>query len=166
MGLEGAAEYINKFFTNSGPELAKKHTAQWKYYGEVVPESIDEISTNIEEVMKLIRGIEVMKASGLDKLSAGVCKDAFLVLGQQLTHLFNCSLRSTLFPDSWKTAKVIPLFKGGDREEVGNYRPVSLLPIPGKLLEKIVHKKITEFWEIFYLQIREASERGIQPSRP
>ena len=42
---------------------------------------------------------------------------------------------------------MIPLFKGGDREQVGNYRHVSLLPLPGKMLEKIVHKRITEFWE-------------------
>ena len=64
-----------------------------------------------------------------------------MVLIQQLTFIFNRSLQSGVFPDGWKVAKVIPLFKGGDREKVGNYRPVSLLPLPGKLLEKIVHKK-------------------------
>ena len=88
-----------------------------------------------------------MKASGMDLISDGVCKDAFLVLGQQLTHVFNCSLRSAIFPDKWKIAKVTPLFKWGDREEVGTYRPVSLLPIPGKLLEKIIHNRITHFWD-------------------
>ena len=41
--------------------------------------------------------------------------------------------------------KVIPLYKGGDRENVGNYRPVSLLPLPGKILEKIVHSRISDF---------------------
>ena len=44
-------------------------------------------------------------------------------------------------------AKVIPLYKGGDREVVGNYRPVSLLPLPGKLLEKIVHDRMSKFLE-------------------
>ena len=88
-----------------------------------------------------------MKASGMDKLSSRVCKDAFMILGNQLTHLFNCSLSNAVFPDLWKVAKVIPLFKGGDREDVNNYRPVSLLPLPGKMLEKIAHKRITEFWE-------------------
>ena len=41
--------------------------------------------------------------------------------------------------------KLLTLF--GDREKVGNYRSVSLSPLPGKLLEKIVHKRITEFWD-------------------
>ena len=88
-----------------------------------------------------------MKSSGIDEISSKLCKDAFMVLGHQLVHLFNCSLNSGVFPEKWKIAKIIPLFKGGDREFVGNYRPVSLLPLPGKLLEKIVHKKVVKFWE-------------------
>ena len=71
--------------------------------------------------------------------------DAFLVIPDKLAFLFNSSLRLGVFPDEWKKAKIIPLFKGGDRETVGNYRPVSLLPLPGKLLEKVVHNKITTF---------------------
>ena len=42
---------------------------------------------------------------------------------------------------------MVPLYKGGDREDVGNERPVSLLPLPGKLLEKIVHNRISRFWD-------------------
>ena len=83
----------------------------------------------------------------MDMLSLKVYKDRFLVLGRQLVNIFNCSLRSSIFPEVWKRAKVVPLFKGGTSDEVGNYRPVSLLPLPGKLLEKIEHKHITKFWE-------------------
>ena len=141
------AAYINEFFTNIGPKLASKHKCQWRYFGTEVPDSIEVFQASQEEVLKLCKDIEVMKASGIDKLSSNICKDAFLVLSHQLTYMFNCSLNSALFPDKWKVAKVISLFKGGDRENVGNYRPVSLLPLPGKLLERIVHKRITEFWE-------------------
>ena len=144
---EETAGYVNKFFTDIGPNLAKTHKVGWRYYGATVPESVDDISTDLEEVNKLCKGIEVMKASGMDKLSTKVCKDAFMVLGHQLTYLFNCSLEKAVFPHKWKVAKVVPLFKGGSREDVGNYRPVSLLPLPGKLLERIVHKGITKFWE-------------------
>ena len=69
-----------------------------------------------EEVLKLCKDIEVMKASGIEKLSSNICKDAFLVLNHQLKYMFNCSLNSALFPDKWKVAKVTPLFKGGDRD--------------------------------------------------
>ena len=95
----------------------------------------------------LCKDINPIKSSGMELLSSKLCKDAFMVLTEQLVHLFNCSLNSESFPDKWKIAKILPLFKGGDRENVNNYRPVSLLPLPGKLLEKIVHKRISTFWE-------------------
>ena len=78
--------------------------------------------------------------------SSRICKDAFLATGEQLVYMFNSSLNSATFPEPWKKAKVVPLFKGGNREDVGNFRPVSLLPLPGKLLEKIVHDRISNFW--------------------
>ena len=80
-----------------------------------------------------------MKSSGYSHLSSRVLKDSFLVLSANLAYLFNLSLATAIFPEDWKRATVVPLFKGGATSKVGNYRPVSLLPLPGKLLEKIVH---------------------------
>ena len=51
------------------------------------------------------------------------------------------------FPPSWKIATVVPLFKGGLKSDVGNYRPISLLPLPGKILERIVHNRVSLFLE-------------------
>ena len=73
-------------------------------------------------------------------------KDAFLCLVPQLVYLFNLSFTIGNFPDTWKRATIIPLYKGGDKTDVSNYRPVSLLPLPGKLIEKIVHCRMTEFF--------------------
>ena len=68
-----------------------------------------------------------------------------MVIIPQLVHLFNLSFRAGVFPDSWKEATIIPLYKGGDKTDVGKYRPVSLLPISRKLLEKIVHTNLSNF---------------------
>ena len=141
------AGFINKFFTNIGPDLASHHTNEWEYFGDTAPVSIDQVSTDTDEVLKLCKEINPLKSSGLDEISSKICKDAFLVLSEQLVHMFNTSLLTAIFPDAWKIAKVVPLFKGGDREKVGNYRPVSLLPLPGKLLERIVHCRVTQFWD-------------------
>ena len=113
----------------------------------MIDNSIDHFTTDVDEVTDLCKGIEPLKSSGMDMLSSRVCKDAFMVLGRQLVHMFNCSRRRLVFPEAWKIAKVVPLFKGGARDQVGNYRPVSLLPLLGKLLEKNVHKRITGFWD-------------------
>ena len=61
--------------------------------------------------------------------------------------MFNLSFSKGVFPDAWKQATIIPLFKGGVEREVSNYRPVSLLPLPGKLLEKIAHAQLSGFLE-------------------
>ena len=62
--------------------------------------------------------------------------------------MFNCSLKTGSFPDSWKQATVVPLQKGGDKSNVSNLRPVSLLPLPGKLLEKLVHNKVSKYLDV------------------
>ena len=72
-------------------------------------------------------------------------KDAFRVLIPQLVFLFNMSLNTGKFPDNWKQATIIPLHKGGDKSDVSNYRPVSLFPLPGKLLEKVAHAGMSKF---------------------
>ena len=146
--VKETADYINNFFTNIGPELAKQHSEPWAYFGNTIQDDIPEIVATQEEVAGLCRDINTMKSSGLERLSSRICKDAFVVLTEELTHIFNCSLSSATFPVTWKSATVVPLYKGGDKNEVGNYRPVSLLPIPGKLLERIVHNRIYNFFDI------------------
>ena len=141
------AGFIKRFFTNIGPDLAKHHNREWEYFGYVIPDSIEPFVTNAEEVRRLCVDINPMKSSGMDEISSKISKDAFMVLINQLVYLFNSLLLIAVFPDAWKVAKVVPLYKGGDREDVGNYRPLSLLPLPGKLLEKIVHKQINDFWD-------------------
>ena len=61
--------------------------------------------------------------------------------------MYNISLRVSTFPDSRKLAIVIPLQKPGDRSDVSNLRPISLLPLPGKILERIVHTQVSTFLE-------------------
>ena len=68
-------------------------------------------------------------------------KLTFQAIPHCLLHICNMSLMSGVFPNSWKCAYVTPLDKGGLRKDVSNLRPVSLLPLPGKLLEKIVHQQ-------------------------
>ena len=140
------ANYINKFFANIGPKLAEEHNSAHKYMDSLPSNSdnnISEISTDYEEVHDICKGINTSKSSAINLLSSKVLKDAFLVLLVQLVYLFNLSLSTKTFPPKWKQATVVPLFKGGDKSEVGNYRPISLLPLPGKLLERIVHNRLT-----------------------
>ena len=141
-------DYINTFFANVGINLAKDFTDTWvPNYPPNTDTVLTDIATDFEQVHDLCKEINSSKSSAIDLLSARILKDAFLVLTLQLVYLFNISLSQGIFPSKWKVATVIPLFKGGSRSEVGNYRPISLLPLPGKLLEKIVHVRISQFLE-------------------
>ncbi len=61
-----------------------------------------------------------------------------------LTFIINTSLTTGVFPQVWKHALVIPLFKKGDQESVNDYRPISLLPILSKIVEKIVSNQLLD----------------------
>ena len=74
-------------------------------------------------------------------------KDAFVVIIPQLTHMYNCSFMKNIFECKWKKAKVIPLQKPGNKCDVYNLRLVSLLPLPGKITERLAHTKLIDYLE-------------------
>ncbi len=56
--------------------------------------------------------------------------------------LFNRSLHDGVYPDKWKQANVMPLFKKGDRDQPSNYRPISLISCIGKVMERVIFKHL------------------------
>ena len=72
-------------------------------------------------------------------------KDAAPVIAPSLAILFNRSLTSGFFPSSWKIGRVTALYKQGDRTNVNNYRPITILPIISKLLERAVHDQLYKY---------------------
>ena len=104
-----------------------------------IPEQINSLflrPTTVEELIKLIRALELHKAPGPDGINSYIIKKSEAVIAPALMKLFNKCLDKGIFPDSLKTASIVPLHKGGAREEPTNYRPISLLPQFSKLLEK------------------------------
>ena len=147
LSREEVPNHINQFFSSIGAKLAINNNENWKFFGEKVDEDCPELRTDYEQVLKLCKEINTTKSSGIQDISSKVFKSAFMVLVPHLVYMFNLSFSLNTFPDCWKKATVIPLFKSGDRTDVSNYRPISLLPLPGKLIEKIVHKRVLSFLE-------------------
>ena len=90
-----------------------------------------------DDVIKTINNIETSKGSGIDLLPTFILKDAFKSIISQTTYMMNQSLRTGIFPDAWAIASVTPIPKTGKLSSVKNWRPISILPLPGKILEKI-----------------------------
>ena len=99
-----------------------------------------------KEIEDTIRSLNVNKACGPDFISHKVLRGVANTISKPLCIIFNRSLTEALFPDAWKVANVVPIFKKGDKATVSNYRPVSLLSCCGKLFERIVFKYMYNFF--------------------
>ena len=98
-------------------------------------------------VLKLLKSLKGKKSHGLDGITSEILKIGAEVLVVPLTWIINTSITTGEFPEEWKIAKIIPLFKKGNRRLTKNYRPVSLLSVAGMILEKIIAMQIEEFFE-------------------
>ena len=78
-------------------------------------------------------------------------KHAAPFIADEVTFICNHSINNSFFPSRWKEAKVTPLHKDGPHEEVNNYRPISILPVMSKILEKHVHDSLADFLHHFKL---------------
>ena len=64
-----------------------------------------------------------------------------------LSHLINNSISSSQYPKIFKTAQVMPIFKTGDPDKPSNYRPITILPLLGKIYEKVVYKQLYSYFD-------------------
>ena len=92
----------------------------------------------VMHVFSLLNKLSKSKATGLDNISAKLSRECADLISITLCNIFNNSLSSGLFPDDWKCARVTPLFKQGERTDVNNYRPISVISIIAKVFERIV----------------------------
>ena len=100
-----------------------------------------------DEVSKAISQLKNSGSAGLDYIDAFIIKTAKNEIVPAITHIINLSLQQSIFPAIYKTAKVIPLHKSGDQMTPKNYRPVALLPVLSKLLERMVFDQIVNHFE-------------------
>ena len=86
-------------------------------------------------------------SSGYDEIPPFILKHTATQISGPLTHIINLTLKTGSFPDELKKAKVIPLFKSGNRKDINNYRPISVLPALSKIFEKVICSRLVYFIE-------------------
>ena len=100
-----------------------------------------------DDILEIVKNLKNSKSTGLDNIDVGTIKLIIEDILPALTHIINLSLTSLVFPNLWKLAKVIPLLKKGDPLDPQNYRPVALLSILSKVLERVIFKQVVEYVE-------------------
>ena len=143
-------EVFNEYFTNIGPKLAQtiEHDSD-SNFGDFITKQeparkISFEAVNEFTVYRLITKLPISKATGVDKISTKVLQVAAPAVAQPLTNIFNKSIVLGQFPSNWKAARVIPVLKKGQRTMLDNYRPISILSVVGKLIERILYNQISD----------------------
>lgn len=101
--------------------------------------------SNVDEAQVLYAILQVKSnAVGVDEIPLKFILLCFPALSQHLTHLCNSIITTSSFPDSWKIAKVLPIPKKSNPENVGDYRPISLLPALSKVWETLIKTQVVD----------------------
>lgn len=141
---EEKADLFNAFFLSHN-RVDSSNTDLPAYVADMDIPILSEIVASEQEVYDFIQILDPGKATGPDLISPRLLKIAGRTIVPSLTKLINISLQQKIVPDMWKSANVIPLHKKSDKSVLNNYRPVSILPAPSKILERIVFKRLYNF---------------------
>lgn len=137
---EKLAEYFASVYSKSSQ-------GNFPHFEPEVETQMSNFTINESGVQNLLQKLDKRKATGLDGISSYLLRDfgtyipAFVPC---ITRIFNESLRSHTVPKDWRSARVCPIFKSGDRCQAENYRPISLTSVTSKVLEHII---VSTMWK-------------------
>ena len=143
------ANKFNEFFTNIGPSLANKipvtNIKATQFLKGDYQNSFFFLPVSEPEIIKVISDLKNSHSKRSDIIPVNLVKCCAVELSSILTHLNNESLSNGIFPDILKIAKVVPIFKNGDKKQISNYRPISVLSSFSKIFEKVVSTRLIKY---------------------
>ena len=166
------AKEFNKYFTSVGTALASKIPVVTKDLSEYLPQcnaSMEHKELSFQEFEKAFKTLKRNKAIGYDGLSGNIIMDVYDSIKVILFKIFKASLEEAVFPKKLKIAKVIPVFIKQNKENIENYRSISILPVFSKVIERIMYNRLYEYFmnnnllheNQFGFQINDATEHTI-----
>lgn len=148
----GIANALNNFFISRIEHMATGIDAQISGVSLTVHETTNDVMPKFEfmpadesTVLGLLSNLDVCKTTGCDNIQARALKLTAEAIARPLCNLINRSLTTTQIPLEWKSANVTPVPKNGDEMQMENYRPISVLPVISKVMERIVFNQLYDF---------------------
>ena len=142
------AEAFNDHFTNIGQVLAQEvpsAEANPEFYLSHTDKAFHLKTPSLDVVFNLLRNIDEKKATGLDMIPSKLLKMAASIVTPSLTAIFTKSIITGIYPTEWKMARVTPVFKKGEKSDLNNYRPISVIPVVSKVFEKTVYDQLYQY---------------------
>ena len=139
------AEYFTNIGKNLSKEIQNTNIDIHDYLKGDFQNSCFFDPTTPDEINKIVSSLKNKNSCGFDDINIKAIKLSMPYLSNILSNLVNLSLQSGIVPDDLKVAKVVPLFKSGDKDVITNYRPVSILPCISKIYEKVVYHRLISY---------------------
>lgn len=156
------ASDFNSYFCNIASELTSNLTGKGSL-PKFNNNSFFFNPTSSDEIIQIVKKRPPKKASGPDEIPDFLVKQVIEYISEILSFLFNNSFSSGIFPSCLKVAKVLPLFKKGDRKKVDSYRPISNISIFSKILECLVKERLLSFFN--FSNLFSSSQHGFLSGR-
>lgn len=157
--LNDKIEEFNEFFSNVGKNTYEKTQEGLRNIEAFTPQSEladdNQLVVNlfrpqpvtVDDVILTFKQLKETNAVGIDGLAYRFIRDSLIIIAFYITIIVNTSIVTGNFPKLWKHMLISPTFKSGDIDDISNFRPISLLPILSKILEKIVSNQLCAFLE-------------------
>ncbi len=138
------ANELNDHFSSIGSSINKSIITDAKiedFLKDFHTPIFDLTQVTDSQINEAINNLSSSPSCSFDGITTYVIKCKKTELLPILKHIFNLRINTKTFPVLWKSAKVTPLFKSGDKDRPTNYRPISILPTLGKILEMLIHNQ-------------------------
>lgn len=148
-----SANFINVYFANIGNQLAndiqqtvtQNDLNQYLCSLPSLSKSFVLLDTDNNEVNSIINSLKSDSAPGWDNISTRYIKHVKHEIIPIITHLANLCFKKGTFPNSLKKSIITPIYKGGQEGDVNNYRPISVIPVIAKILEKLLNSRLLSY---------------------
>lgn len=147
--VEIASEF-NEQFVGTGKTLAEKIVKLNKktnnlFITKRISNSLFLLPTDEYEIQQTISTLKDKKSTGTDRIKAELLKHVRNHISAPLVHIFNLCIKQGVFPLALKNAIVVPIYKNGNKQQIENYRPISLTTHLSKLFEKLIKVRLISF---------------------
>ena len=153
------AKMFNDFFASQCTVIDNNSTLPQMVYK--TNNRLNDITIDHDSIVKIIKNLNTAKAHGWDGISIRMIKICEQSISIPLIIIFKKAILSGIYPDNWKKGNIVPVHKKENKSLIKNYRPISLLPICGKIFEKLIYNSLFEFLKLNKLIAK--SQSGFLP---
>ena len=142
---------LNSFFVSVGPRIAAELSTQNTYTGlnvrlpRVGACSFKPRAITLGELGHTVFSMRNSAARGTDGICIRMLKACFQTIGDIILHIINISITRSDIPNSWKHSIVQPIFKSGNPSDPSNFRPISIVPVIMKIIERVIHQQLYHY---------------------